>query len=101
LVSRFYGSGFTCCSRVWSLGFRVYAARTDDDKTHLHRKGVVAKHKECWLWRHDLMLLKRRKLQTTIVGAVWRVTRELRMFLSQVSLATKGRKIMQVCLLTD
>jgi len=44
LVSRFYGSGFTCCSRVWSLGFRVYAARTDDDKTHLHREGVVAKH---------------------------------------------------------
>jgi hypothetical protein len=47
------------------------------------------------------MPLKRRKLQTTIVGAVRRVTRELRMFLSQVSLATKGRKIMQVWLLTD
>jgi hypothetical protein len=45
LVSRFSGSGFTCCSRVWSLRFRVYAARADDDKTHLHREGVVAKHK--------------------------------------------------------
>jgi hypothetical protein len=29
---------------VWGLGFRVYAARADDDKTHLHREGVVAKH---------------------------------------------------------
>jgi hypothetical protein len=47
------------------------------------------------------MLLRGRKLQTSIVGAVRRVTRELRMFLSQVSLATKGRKVMQVSLLTD
>jgi hypothetical protein len=39
------------------------------------------------------MLLRGRKLQTAIVIAVRRVTRELRMFLSQVSLAIKGRKV--------